>query len=322
MLDQDKCTEGSKEALFQRTIMMSLIARHRLIYEQEATKSRYLDFSVEEEWTCPPMPTREYWMDGRFLTQPKPDLAVSFYRENLIADRLWYDMPAATQRLACYEGLSETGAARAFCFFAIEARKATVSSDDTTGKRQSLNNASQALHNMFEFFRDAGKQHEEKFFTKVRFFSVVASTEGLTIRIHRATREGLRLGLTMSERNDYPLRFEHREFARIDRDNFDRGAVLEIFRKILVGYGVKKLHPLLLEATKAIMEKIKEDPSRLKARSDLRFYRYGQVDITPKSRKGTPAMKATQSTVNRKSLDPPLGCKTKRSAEQGPTENS
>jgi hypothetical protein len=33
-LDQAKCNEGSNEALFQRTFMMNLIARHHLIYEK------------------------------------------------------------------------------------------------------------------------------------------------------------------------------------------------------------------------------------------------------------------------------------------------
>lgn len=81
-------------------------------------------------------------------------------------------MPKATKRLVCYENMSEIRRARGFHFFTIEAKKGLMSADDTVGKRQSLNNASQALHNMFEFFRDAGPQHEDIFFTKVRFFSV------------------------------------------------------------------------------------------------------------------------------------------------------
>lgn len=187
--DQAQCREGSNEAFFQRTLMMSLVARHCLIYKQDVTKPRVLDFSVEEVWSCPPMPTRAYQMGHKFLTQPKPDLAVCFCRQNLIPGHLWNNMPISTQRLACFENTSETGASKVFHFFTIEAKKAMISADDTVGKRQSLNNASQALHNMFEFFRDAGPQYEESFYAKVRFFSVVASTEGLTIRIHRATQE-------------------------------------------------------------------------------------------------------------------------------------
>lgn len=47
-MDQDKCGNGSNEALFQRTLMMSFIARHCLIYGRSASSPFNLDFSVEE----------------------------------------------------------------------------------------------------------------------------------------------------------------------------------------------------------------------------------------------------------------------------------
>jgi hypothetical protein len=87
-LDQAKCNEGSNEALFQRTAMMNLIARHHLIYGSGATHQSRLDFSVEETWGCPPMPTRAYQKGEKFLTQPKPNLSVCFHRQALIPDNL------------------------------------------------------------------------------------------------------------------------------------------------------------------------------------------------------------------------------------------
>ena len=121
-LDQDKCMNGSNEALFQRTLMMSFIARHCLIYRGSAGRSFDLGFSVEEVWTCPPMPSLDYGLSNKFLTQPKPDLAVYFCRENLISNGLWLNMPNATQRLACYERLDEIGRKRAFHFFTLEGK--------------------------------------------------------------------------------------------------------------------------------------------------------------------------------------------------------
>lgn len=302
ILDQIRCKDGSNEALFQRTLMMSLIARHSLIYETQPNSTRCLDFSVEEIWNCPPMPTRAYTKDGQFLTQPKPDLAVCFCREAVINNKLWYNMPAATIRLACYEKDTESAGERIFHFFTIEAKKAQMSPDDTVGKRQSLNNASQALHNMFEFFKDAGPNHEELFFNKVRFFSVVASTEGLTIRIHRATRgraDRSDMGLIMPDRPDYPLRFEHEEFARVEKRSFDRDTVFDTFERILVGYGVKKLRVLLSDAAEAIMEKLSEDPEGMKEREHRHFYRYEQTVLKPGSRKSATAASKTPSVANR-----------------------
>jgi hypothetical protein len=211
-------------------------------------------------------------------------------------------MPAATIRLACYEKETETAGERIFHFFTIEAKKAQMSPDDTVGKRQSLNNASQALHTMFEFFKDAGPKHEGLFFKEVRFFSVVASTEGLTIRIHRATRgpaDRSDTGLIMPNRPDYPLRFEHEEFARVEKRSFDRDTVFETFERILVGYGVKKLRLLLSDAAEAIMEKLSEDPVGMKEREHRHFYRYQQTVIKPGSRKSATAASKTPSVANR-----------------------
>ena len=300
-MDQEKCQNGSNEALFQRTLMMSLIARHCLIYERQSSNVRYLDFSVEEAWTCPPMPSRAYIRGAKFLTQPKPDLAVCFYRPAVIPDHLWNEMPSATQCLACYENINRPGIDRVFHFLTIEAKRANTSSNDDTGKHQSLNNASQALHNMFEFFRDAGSEHEEKFFDRVRFFSVVANAEGLMIRIHRATREpkdGLGQGFIMPDKPEYPLRFEHQEYCRVQKESFGRKTVFETFERILIGYGVRELRCLLEKAAEALMAGLRDNYKAGNSRNDNTFYRHGQTDI-PRSRKATPRGSLAPSVTNR-----------------------
>jgi hypothetical protein len=247
------------------------------------------------------MPTRAVWKGGKFLTQSKPDLAVCFRRQALIPSNLWRDMPDATKCLACYENDGQFGSTRVFHFLTIEAKKAMTSTGDIVGLRQSLNNASQALHNMFSFCRDAGAQYEDEFFTQVRFFSVVASTEGLIIRIHRATREpadGSDIGLIIKERPDYPLRFEYEEFFKIQRESFDRKTVFEIFKKILVGYGVNELYSTLKKAAKALMEKLAKDPEGVILRSNSNFYRFGQTTTAPSSRKPTPAASQAPSIMS------------------------
>ena len=315
-LDRAKCINGSNEALFQRTVMMNLIARHRLMhnYDRDADIRNRLDYSVEEPWTCPPMPTRAYWMGTSLLTQPKPDLAVFFRRKELIPDEIWSWMPSATRRLACVEKEGIIGESRVFHFFTIEA-KASTSTGSFTGQLQSLNNASQALHNMFEFFRDAGKSHQKAFFDKVRFFSVVASSEGLTIRIHRATQvpsNDSGKGLIMEDRPEYTLRFEYREFATISKEQFDRITVLELLGKILLRYGAEELHPLLKGAAEALMERLGKHHEEIALRADVNFYRHGQI-LSSKTRRQTPAGCTTPSvqdmvlngSQSRASMGPP-----------------
>ena len=315
-LDRAKCVNGSNEALFQRTLMMGFIARHCLIYGQGATEPRYLDFSVEELWNCPSMPTGDYNLVSKFLTQPKPDLAVCFSRKNLIPNALWQQLPDATQRLACYEKPNRLGVSRAFHFFTIEGKKSLTPIDDEKAMYQSLNNASQALHNMFEFFQDAGPRHRAKFFSEVRFFSVVASTEGLNVRIHRATEVGGAGSEDEFVVPGYPLRFEFREFARVPKDKFDRKTVLELFGKILVSYGTEKLHVLLQDAAKTLVGKLRNDPEGSKLRQNLDFYRHGQTGHTPKdSKMPTPLASRGQS------VQTPMSVETERSGMLDGSQN-
>ena len=116
-LDQAKITATSSEALFQRTTMVSLIARHFLIYQRDSHENQLFDFSVEETWTCLPMPSKA--LNGikvpaalgqevvapehKFLTQPKPDLAVAFNRKAIITDDAWETLPRPIRTLASFE---------------------------------------------------------------------------------------------------------------------------------------------------------------------------------------------------------------------------
>lgn len=125
---------------------------------------------------------------------------------------------------------------------------------------------------------------------------MVASNGGLTIRIHRATREiGSDWGFIMRDRPDYPLRFEYQDILTIERSNFDRKIVFETFRKILIDYGANELRGLLSDAAKSLMEKLK-DETEAAARQHPDFYRYGQTTIPSGSRKPTPAANSRRWT--------------------------
>lgn len=295
-LDQGRLEIGSNEALFQRTLMMDVIGRHYLIYRAIGAKDTCLDFSVEEPWTCPPMPTRAYGRpQERFLTQPKPDLSVCFLREAIIPEDLWLRMPRSMSRLACYENDTGKGDSRVFHFLTIEGKKLATSTKDEVALRQSLNNASQGLHNLFEFCRDAG--HEQEFYDSVRFFSVVATTEGILIRIHRAVKEPNPGRWIMPNIPEYPLRFEYRTFLKIPQLD-DRDRILKAFEKILIGYGINRLCPLLQQVAKSMNEKFPPGNKEIDERADHDFYRYGQINIGTASQKGTARTSLAPSIQN------------------------
>ena len=289
--DKAKCTESSSEALFQRTLMISLIARHTSIYHQGIGKTPVLDFSVEELWQCPPMPTKAVWrarekrsFGSSFLTQPKPDLSLCFNRDSIITRHIWKTLPPPTKALACFENMG-SGATRVFHFLTLEAKNAMTNIDADKAKYQCLNSASQALHNMYEFFNDAGSEHKKIFFDKVRFFSVVANRQGMLVRIHRALEipEDAHPGsLIMPDQPEYRLNFEYEEFARIGGVNeYTRERVFNIFKKILK-YATEDLGELIKAAASALATILGDDPVAYEARrNDDGFYRHGQPSVIP-----------------------------------------
>ena len=305
-LDHAKCRQGWSHAFFRRTFVMGLIARHSLIYGESATEPSCLDFNVEEPWTCPPMPTGDSFLFNKFLTQPKPDLAVCFRRKKVIRDNVFYHMPDATQRLACYENMDHDGRDKAFHFFTIETTSWRHPDTPLNAKYRCLNNASQALHNMFQFFQDAGPQHREIFFSHVRFFSVVASTQGLEVRVHRA----IELPGNLNQlRFGFPIRFVFRELASIPRERLDRGTVLELIGRIIHGYGVGKLLGLLQDAAKSLWDKLdREHPEGHWLRMNPDFYRYPEGGNTAASSK-----KQTPTTPRRLSVESHTSVNAERS---------
>ncbi|KAL9592096.1 MAG: hypothetical protein Q9179_007058 [Wetmoreana sp. 5 TL-2023] len=306
--DKAKLSPDSSEAIFQRTLMVSLIARHFLIYEKEVNEEQLLDFSTEEPWTCLPMPSRALWntgpgldVDEKLLTQPKPDLAVCFKSKAVIKHGLWRSLPEATKELACFEN-QNSGMSRIFHFLAMEAKNATTSLEDPKALYQSLNNASQALNNFYEFFQDAGPTYRQIFFDKIRFFSVVANTQGILIRIHKAIeipQDASHFELVMPDRPEYRLNFEYREFARLTgEDGFTRERVIEVFRKMLK-YALDELSVWISNAAEDLLKKLDKDFGGYHARGKVGFYRHGQP--SPKTSRNTPRTSRDTSKSGRAS---------------------
>ncbi|KAL9615727.1 MAG: hypothetical protein Q9160_009306 [Pyrenula sp. 1 TL-2023] len=305
--------KGQQEAIFQRTIMMSMVNRYKLIFSNSKTSDDLsqsaLMFSVESLWTCEPMPTarvsritkadRHIPHPKTFTNAPRPDLCVSFRRSLIIDSALWKRLPAKTQRLVCYEGVNEEEIDRAFGFFFVEAKRSRIDPDDSVARNQSLNDASQALHNLYEFFNEAGQA--QVFFERVRVFSATASEKGVILRIHWAV-ELPEDSEFFPERivEDYPLQFEHQTCRSFRGEDFNRLKVIEAFEKIMRGYGETQLMKLLQGAVDSVREKVKD---AWKVKDEIPFesrfndYRHGQTG-KPGSRAGskqqTPAVEGSQ----------------------------
>lgn len=334
-LDLEKAIKDEVEATFQRTVMMSMLDRFRLMYNLRDGHQSVLDFAVESFWNCPFMPTRALKKDKpdrqRMLSRPRPDISIAFHLRSIIEDGLMGAIPEATKRIMIYEAQDGTRTQRAFHFLMIEAKNADKTSTDKDGQLQSLNSPSQSLHCLYEFFNEADRQEVEceksccardpstitnnaggrdpssagddtfvgRFFKEVRVFTAVPTGRAITIRVHRAcpaskppfpSHEG-RPPFQLMILPNYPLQFEYNELIQLTNDDFSRGRLVDMFKKIMVDYGIGKLRPLLQKAATAIATKFYnwEEEQGTQYVLGMRHYSHGQT-APPASRPASQAV--------------------------------
>lgn len=258
--DMSKCM-SSNEALFQRTIMMEILERHEL--------DEKLDYICETSWrTERRIPGRDI---SRKLSQPKPDLAVGFSTTSLLpegATLASISRLGSLQSHVCAEGTGEGEVDRAFHFFSMEVKGKHGQLGNSEARLQNLNTAAQGLYNLYVVMKEAGMESE--FYNKVRFFSVVATTSGFEVRVHRAVK-------LMSDdyiRPDCGIRFAFDEIHQTG-SGYEKKTATTIVFNILLHYGVKTLHPLLQKAMKLVLKKhpgmaflSRESPERSKRGRD------------------------------------------------------
>lgn len=231
-----KC-EQSNEAIFQRTVMMELINRHEL--------GSVLDFVCEEPWTAAQIPTRNPVIQ---ICQPKPDLAVAFTMTTLMPDEttLSYPLLGGLRGHMCPEGDKKSQKVRAFHFFSVEVKGKGATKENTEAENQNLNTASQALHNIYLFMKEADEV--KLFMDRVRIFSAVATFHGFEVRIHRPIEPPKNRLI----RSDYKLAFAFDRIINLG-PFYTRADVTKIVGNIM-SYGLKELHPILKNAVQKVYE--------------------------------------------------------------------
>ena len=142
---------------------------------------------------------------------------------------------------------------RAFHFFSMEVKGWQADLGNQVAFYQNLNTASQALHNLYVFMKEAGD--EKNFFEKVRFYSAVATTAGFAVRVHRAFELGMNKGRIHP---DYPLAFAYDEIFNTHGGDYKKDEVLNVVKNIFFEYGVNTLLPILEKAVNSVLAKVKE----------------------------------------------------------------
>lgn len=223
--DRMQCSTSS-EADFHRTIMISIIDRldFRNVFA----------FSCEEQWCIERRFLIKPTKPSSKITQPKPDLAISFQRSAFI-DSTILDYPIELG--GCLHP-GRKGRERWFPFLFLEAKREDNSLRDAFEKN--LHSTSQALLNIFQWMR-LDQTLLPQFFKDVRTFSIVLNNEDMVLRMHRAEIVG-----------DGQLRYQFTEVAHIR--GYSRDAACHLVKSVLLDYALPKLRPIL----KASFQKVTE----------------------------------------------------------------
>ena len=231
-MDMKVCL-GSNEAMFQRTIMMTILNRYEL--------DDKLTYVCEAPWVSKRFPCGDCKPGLCRVSQPQPDLVVAFKPTSILPEG---KRAADFAKLRSHtghifpEGEDARKIRRAFPFFAVEVKGRRGALDNAGAEAQNLNTASQALFNIYRCMQDT--KDTERFFEDVRFFSAIATTQGFWLRVHRPVL----LDEDQCNNEDYPIGFDFEEVIAIN-NTYTRSQANRIVYNVLFKYGVKKLFPIL-----------------------------------------------------------------------------
>ena len=247
LLDMAKSMR-SNEAVFQRTIMMRTINRFHL----EAL-GKTIDWTAETEWKNPRP-------ESRFnvkLWAPKPDLTIGFQPDALFKDdeELQDKIPQFLVPHMLPEMTKYPDEGRAFPFLTMEVKGPSERLSGESANLQSINEAAQALFNIWRFMRE-DQDLEKRFFENVRVFTAGGHKNQFWVRIHRAVNKS-----TMMINDDYPLRFQYYEFLTLEKEEYTQARVRAVVHSI-IEWAIKQLLPSLREAVEYVYSHANEIQAR------------------------------------------------------------
>lgn len=238
--DLKRCL-ARNEAVLQRTIMIHIIDQYWL--------GEIFDWNCEGQWSQP--------IDSRLpptkddeIPLPKPDLAISFKLQSFTRGEADSNpIPDDLERT-----ISPDGHKRCFSFLSMEVKKAEADLQDAY--MTNLNNASQALYNMYTWVVST-EENLDRFFSTARVFSLVLNAQDLSVRIHRPH---------LLEGGDISYRFQ--EFWPLNR--YSKNQACQLIKTILNDYAAEELHPILQSV---FAEIIKREQERVKSKGKAEIAR-------------------------------------------------
>lgn len=227
------------ENVFQKTIMMKSINRHRL--------HEFLDYGTEKLWHSNTPPSKT----GRYMNKPKPDVAIGFRSKVLFPKSVSQktSLSKELQRYLCPEMTSN----RAFPFFMLEVKGSMSDINAENAKAQGLISATHALYNIWQFIK-GNEELETEFFTKFRIFTAAANGATFWMRAHRAVKLSPGEGRVDEESDDYPLAYRFDTITQLEGGDYSQAAVRKLLENILA-WTIPDLQNFLISAIQHALER-------------------------------------------------------------------
>ncbi|KAI0530423.1 hypothetical protein GGR58DRAFT_508420 [Xylaria digitata] len=231
--DLEHCKTPANKAVFQRTIMMSILDRHQI--------SGKFDFNYEGQWLQQSNSYALSSTENNRIPAPNPDLAIFFSFDSLVGEGpYWRSMPLSDSFKLCMSPGGDIE--RCFPFTFIEAKMGFH--DLTPALMANMHSASQALFNIYVWMSEAG--HKNKFFSDVRLFSIAINAKEFALRVHRA----------QASEKGQGLEFYYDDIC--GGHAYKRDHVCNLTRNVLVKYAETTLLDILNQSVLVVSENLRQ----------------------------------------------------------------
>lgn len=234
------------EMHFTMTIFFNLINMYKDFLEPGN-----FDHATDRIWEKHEEPPSRDWMVPP--TRPKPDIFIGFRVAAILTSSYFDSLGKEFRHMMVPEKPEAGDDGVAFPFLMMEAKGPAGKLGGSPVLRQVVNDASNALFNLWKFFKRAGKEAE--FFKYIRVFTVAGSHERMTIRMHYALEE--------EDQNNwvtegYPLRYRYEVLMTSSTDAKNCRPLIQNTLTNILKYAENKMLSLIKDSVVNVLNVVNE----------------------------------------------------------------
>ena len=230
------------EMHFTMTIFFNLINMYKDFLEEGT-----FDHATDRKWERHEEPPSR----DRMVTpaRPKPDIFIGFRVVAILTSSRFNSLGKEYRSKMVPEKTEAGDKGVAFPFLIMEAKGPAAKLGGSPLLRQVVNDASNALYNLWGFFKRA--KRETEFFQHIRVFTIGGSHDRMTVRMHYAIKEENQNDWVT---HDYPLGYRYEELTNPSTDAEDCRPVIQNTLTNILEYAEMKMLPHIKDSVQRVLE--------------------------------------------------------------------